>query len=720
MKGEDKYLLRFFEGADKRFIIPLYQRNYDWEIKHCRQLFSDLVKLHEENRKTHFFGSIVTGRANDYNDDYLVIDGQQRITTISLLLIAMVNAAKHGELRCENPRMIEKIYKTYIVDEYQDNERKVKLKPIKNDMKSFDSLIYEDRERYVTDSNVTRNYEFFYDLLKTCELSLEDIFESIKRLVVIDIRLEREDDAQLIFESLNSTGLDLSEADKIRNYLLMSLAGDEQERYYDKYWNKIEEYTSYNPTMFIRDYLTVYTKTISNIDNLYFEFKSFVERMGLTREDVMADMTEYARYYYIFSKFKSNNAKLNTKFRQLGTIGSTVGMTFYMVFLKYAYDNNFTLDQIFEVFDIIEGYWARRIMCGYPANAMNKAFAVLHHDVLRLLSEETQRGLPASSYAEVLKYVLLKRQGSGTYPSDTILADEFKTRQVYRIPMAYRYFLFERMENCDNTEGKWENIVPHMESGDYTIEHIMPQTLSLTWRQDLGEEAERIHAQYLHTFANLTLTGYNSSYGNRPFSEKKYGYDYKGKHVYGFNESHFSLSNYLRTIDQWTEKELIERQEILYKRFLELWPMITTSFKPVEKDKDRVAFDDDETELTGRYISAFQYKGERHIVYNWKDMLTTLCRLIYEESPSSMRVLCNIREWLHDNPGNEGSRSQFADGCYVFSSCSTKTKMSIIRYLFNKLNIQPTELEFELYPITEVVTDKDFSEKNEQGQQTKQ
>lgn len=708
MKGEDKHLIRFFEGADKRFIIPLYQRNYDWEIKHCRHLFHDLVKLHEEGRKSHFFGSIVIRRANDVNDDYLVIDGQQRITTISLLLIAMVNAAKCGDLKCDDPRKIEKIYKTYIVDEYQDNERKVKLKPIKNDMKSFDALIYEEPDKYVADSNVTRNYELFYDLLKSCNLTLEDIFESIKKLIVIDIRLGRDDDAQLIFESLNSTGLDLSEADKIRNFLLMSLSNEEQEFCYDKYWNKIEEYTDYNPTMFIRDYLTVYTKSISNIDNLYFEFKSFVERIGLSREDMMSDMTEYARYYQIFNKYKSDNPKLNVKFRQLATIGSTVGMTFYMVFLKYANDQNLTNDQIFEVFDIIEGYWARRIMCGYPANAMNKAFAVLHHDVLRLQNEEIHKGIQESAYAEVLKFVLLKRQGSGVYPSDAILTEEFKTRQVYRIPMAYRYFLFERMENCDNAEGKWENIVPHMEKGEYTIEHIMPQTLSAAWKHELGEDAEKIHEQYLHTFANLTLTGYNSSYGNRIFAEKKEGYEYKGKHIYGFKDSHFSLSNYLKEVNQWTEKEILERQQILYKRFLNLWPMITTTFKPVEKDTDHVLFEDEDVELTGRYISAFSYKGERHKVNSWKDMIVNLCQLIYNESPSSMRVLCNARYWLHDNPGSDNSRTQFAEGCYIHSSCSTKTKMSEIRYIFNKLNISPSDLEYELTPISEISSEEDI------------
>lgn len=700
MIGEDKKLVRFFEGSDKRFIIPLYQRNYDWEIKHCRHLFSDLVKLHEEARRSHFFGSIVTCRANDVNDDYLVIDGQQRITTISLLLIAMVNAAKAGDLAFDDERKIEKIYNTYIIDEYQDNERKVKLKPIKNDMKSFDALIYDDPEKYVRESNVTRNYEFFYNELKSCTLKLEDIFESIKKLVVIDIRLERDDDAQFIFESLNSTGLDLSEADKIRNFLLMSMTTEQQELCYEKYWNKIEVYTAYDPTMFVRDFLTVRTKTIPNIENLYFDFKSFVERYGLSREEVMSEMTEYAKYWDIFTNQKADNTKLNIKFRQLNTIESTVGMAFYMAFLKYAFDNHFTPEEIFDVFDLIEAYWARRILCNYPANAVNKAFATMHQDVLRLRGEQAAKGIDPSKYIDILKFVLLKRQGTGTFPTDLEVTEEFKKRQIYRIPQPYRNFLFERMENCDNVEGKWENVVPHIKDGSYTIEHIMPQTLTAAWRQQLGEDSERIHEEYLHTFANLTLTGYNSSYSNRPFEEKKKGYDYKGKHVYGFDESHFSLSNYIKTVDQWTEKELLERQKILLDRFMRLWPMPTTDFKPVEKDTDHVPFDDEDTVLTGRKIIAFSYKDEHIKVSSWKEMLVAVCQLLYKDSPSSMNVLCNANTWVHNNAAPE--YSPFADGCYVFTSCGTPTKISCLRYLFSKLNLMPSDLEFELMPLTEL------------------
>ncbi len=707
MKGEDKKLIRFFEGADKRFIIPLYQRNYDWEIKHCRQLFCDLVKLHEEQRRSHFFGSIVTGRANDYSDDYMIIDGQQRITTISLLLIAMVNAAREGKIYCEDTRKIDKIYKTYLVDEYQDNERKVKLKPIKNDMKAFDALIYQSPEEYLEGSNVTRNYNFFYESLKACKLTLEQVLESIRKLVIIDIRLERDDDPQLIFESLNSTGLDLSEADKIRNYLLMSMKCDGQERCYEMYWNKIEESTEYNPTMFIRDYLTLHTKTISNIDNLYFEFKAFVEKKRLSREETMRDMTEYARYYHIFSKASSPHAKLNKKFKQLATIGSTVGMAFYMPLLKYADEKGLPVDEVYQVFDIIEGYWARRIICNYPTNAMNKTFAVIHHDVLRLMGEETKRGLPEPKYSEVLKYVLLRRQGTGTYPPDTEVSENFKTRQVYRMPIAYRYFLFERMENGDNAEGKWENIIPNMVSGDYTIEHIMPQKLSATWKQQLGPDAERIHEQYLHTFANLTLTGYNSSYGNKTYNEKKRGYEHNGKHVYGFNESHFWLSNYMKKTEVWTEMQLKERQQLLFNRFLHLWPMITTDFIPIQKETDRVPFDEEDGELTGRRITAYSYKDMRHKVSTWKEMLLLLCREIYEDYPDSIRLLCKERYGRLSDSQQNGDWSMFEKGCYVYSSCSTQNKLFILRAIFNRLAIPLSDLEFELTPVEESHSEAD-------------
>lgn len=213
MKGDAQPLIKFFDGSDKRFIIPLYQRNYDWKEGNCEQLFQDLMKLHNSDRKSHFFGSIVSSIQSG-TEDRFIIDGQQRITTVSLLLIAMVNAKKEGLIEAIDAKLVEKIFKRYLVDEYLEDERKVKLKPIKKDMQAFDALLYKPKDQYIKESNVTRNYDFFYDKITRAGLTLDELFETIKKLEVINIRLDEDDDPQLIFESLNSTGLDLSKQTK--------------------------------------------------------------------------------------------------------------------------------------------------------------------------------------------------------------------------------------------------------------------------------------------------------------------------------------------------------------------------------------------------------------------------------------------------------------------------------------------------------------------------
>lgn len=234
MKGDAQPLIKFFDGADKRFIIPLYQRNYDWKEENCEQLFQDLKKLLQSDRKSHFFGSIVSS-IQPGTEDRLIIDGQQRITTVSLLLIAMINAEKDGLIKAADAKLAKKIHNYYLVDEYQEDERKIKLKPIKKDRKAFDALFDNSKEQHIKESNVTRNYDFLYDKITRSGLTLDELFDAIKRLEVINIRLDEDDDPQLIFESLNSTGLDLSEADKIRNYLLMSLSPAEQDELYTRF-----------------------------------------------------------------------------------------------------------------------------------------------------------------------------------------------------------------------------------------------------------------------------------------------------------------------------------------------------------------------------------------------------------------------------------------------------------------------------------------------------
>lgn len=699
MKGDAKSFLDFLESSEK-FNIPVYQRNYDWKEANCLQLFQDIVDLHRSGRKNHFIGSVVTRQESLSSKVLHIIDGQQRVTTISLLLAALYNAAKDGFLKYESEGLLGRIYNRDLRDEYSKNERKVKLKPIKNDMNAFDNIIISSPDNYIYESNVTTNYTLFYEWIKQQpDLTLDDYYNAIEKLYIIDIRLDESDDPQLIFESLNSTGLDLQESDKIRNFLLMSLPQEAQDRCYNEYWNKIEIYTDYLPTMFVRDYLTIKLKKIGKIENLHRDFKQYFKTLEISREDILKDMLKFARLYEMVNKQKFDSQKVNRKVKQLCTIGISVAMPFFLSFVNYAQESGMSENDVYEVFDIVENYWARRIICNLPTNALNKVFCTLHSDIIKLQTKSNGLfGQQGARYAEVLKYILLRKQGGSQFPTDAMVKEGLCTRQIYHIPTEYRYFLFERLENGINLDGIVD-VVGSMKNGVLTIEHIMPQSLSLEWMQALGPEAERIHQQYLHTFANLTLSACNINYGNHPFLEKLNGYEAKGGvKVNGLNESPLRLNAFVKTCTRWTETELIERQARIIKEFFVIWPAITTSFAPIEFS-DNVSLDDDDITLTGRSITAFIYSGKKFKVSKWKDMLIQVCKLISENRHAAMVQLCKKDNYVHDH--EKPACTKFAENCYVWSDNSTATKIYILKFLFEKMDIPYSDLVFELTPLAD-------------------
>ena len=531
----------YFYGAKTLFIIPLYQRKYAWQQKHCVRLFEDLKKIHKEGIYSHFFGSIVSTKAFETEDDLLIIDGQQRITTLSLLILAGINAVANGDME-KGDEDIDEVRKNYLFAVRRRVDRQIKLKPIEGDLEAYDALFSNNPDEFIKNSGITSNYLLFYQMIKASDLSFTDLIDSIEKLIIIDICLDSKDNPQLIFESLNSCGKDLEEADKVRNYLLMSLTPKEQEEYYHSYWSKIEKLTDGEPTMFIRDYLTVENGTISNLEELYFDFKSYDEENHIERKTLLEKMLKFAQYYKQITKGETGNKRLDRKLKQISNIGTTVHLPFFLSFFDYAREKSLDEDEIYTVLDVIENYWARRIMCNYPANALQKMFSVLHTDIKKIYKRHVKRGVELTlPYSQILKYVLLRKQGTVSFPTDAELKEFFPMRQIYKMPSSYRYFLFERMENENSPEAN-DTIVEKMKSGDYTIEHIMPQTLTPQWKQELGEDWEMIYAMYLHTFANLTLTGFNISYSNHPFNEKKEGYiDRKGNKIDGFDNSAFRL-----------------------------------------------------------------------------------------------------------------------------------------------------------------------------------
>lgn len=703
MKGYAKPLHEFIEGHKIQFIIPVYQRNYDWLTDNCDQLFNDLIKLSRSNRPSHFFGSIVTSSA-DSSYNRLVIDGQQRLTTISLLLLAGIQAVKDNAIEISDKSRIEEAYEVFLKAKFCNSDRKIKLVPIENDRISYDK-IFCNEEPLDEDSKLTRNYHYFYDRLtrKPQSLSFDQLLDAIERLQIISIELDGDDDAQLIFESLNSTGLALTEADKIRNYLLMSLTQEEQMDCFKNYWQKIESATENQPTRFLRDYLTIKQQLQRpvRLSNIYYEWKKYME--GHDRKEELVEMLNYAHYYQAVTEAKLPSSKLSEKMRHICNIETDVTNVFFIQFLEYAVSKNLTEDEIFKVIDLVENYLARRIVCNMPGNALTQVFCALHKDVLRSMEEYISANVELdSSYSDILTYHIMRRDGNYQLPRDLQFVEAIKTRDAYHMLKPFQIFLFERLEN--SVHGEYNDVATDMQNKDATIEHIMPQTLNGDWKSMLGDNYEEIQEKYLHTFANLTLTGINSELSNKPFDIKRDGKTV-GEEIYpGYKNSKYRLTKSVTLCDKWTETELQARCGEMITTFLRLYPLPQTTFKPLPKPVDEVSLDEETFMPTSRVLKGFRLFGNEYAETTWKRMLLRVVKLVMER-------YADVVDTLYDAEGFFWSSKQadkryctmIAPQKYLWTSMDNRSKLRCLRFLFEKCDIAESELVMLLEPIKEQV-----------------
>ena len=701
MKGYAKPLHEFIEGHKIQFVIPVYQRNYDWLIDNCNQLFSDLVKLSRSNRCSHFFGSIVTSSA-DSSYNRLVIDGQQRLTTISLLLLAGIKAVKAGAIEISEESKIDEAYEVFLRAKFCNSDRKIKLVPIENDRIAYDK-IFNEEDSFDEDSKVTRNYRHFYDLLtrKPQALSFDQLLDAIERLQIISIELDSDDDAQLIFESLNSTGLALTEADKIRNYLLMSLTPEEQHMCFKNYWQKIEQATENRPTKFLRDYLTIQQQLQRPVrqSNIYYEWKKYMD--GHDRKEELVKMLDYAHYYQQVTEAKLSTAKLSEKMRHICNIETDVTNVFFIQFLKYASANNLSEDEIFKVIDLVENYLARRIVCNMPGNALTQVFCALHKDVLKSIEEYSSANVElGNSYSDILTYHIMRRDGNYQLPRDMQFVESIKTRDAYHMLKPFQIFLFERLEN--SVHGEYNDVATDMKKKDATIEHIMPQTLNGDWKAMLGDNFEEIQDKYLHTFANLTLTGINSELSNKPFEIKRDGKKI-GNEIYpGYKNSKYRLTKNVTLCDKWTEIELLNRCNEIVATFLRLYPLPQTTFKPLPKPVDEASLDEETFSPTNRNLKGFRLFGNEYNETTWKGMLLQVVKLVMER-------YTDIVDTLYDAEGFFWSAKQadtryctmIAPQKYLWTSMDNRSKLRCLRFLFEKCDIAESELVLLLEPVKE-------------------
>ena len=605
----------------------------------------------------------------------------------------MANLIKEGKVIPEDDDLYAQITKKYLVDEINPRKRKVKLKPIKGDQDAYDRL-WGDPADFDRSSNITQNYLFFYNEIQKQAITIDQLYKAVEKLQIIDITLTPpDDDPQLVFESLNSTGLELNEGDKIRNFVLMGLDIEEQERFYDSYWNPIEKNAGYNKqnnsydvSPFIRDYLSVKQKKITGMKDIYTEFKAYAEKKPGEMESIMEDLLDYAkRYNKLLFGHPSFPAKLKASLFRLNRFESSVTRPFLMEVMRLQEGSLLTLDDVAEICRIVESYLLRRIICDLPSNTLAKVFLTMRSDIKRF--DGTY-----SNFIEKMKYVLTSKKEKAAFPDNETFADCLRTKNIYAMLPRYKAYLFERLENGDSNE--YKDVYGRLDSGEYTIEHIMPQKLTPAWTSELGRDAENIHGEWLHTLANLTLTAYNSKYSNAPFNEKKTMAD-------GYLQSGIRMTQWVAQKEHWGLSELEERCKYLTQQAVLLWPYADSCYTPPQKQYEEVSLDDDIT-LTGHSIVKYRFRGIEHETTSWVEMYTEVLKELHNGNKAYLNYLADADDSVDlsiqvtRSPDEFSSSVKIDDDIYIWTGTATQYKVNLLRKFFEQYKQDPSDLVFFL------------------------
>ena len=547
-------------NGNKQFLIPVYQRYYSWDIEQCRRLWNDIVDMQKRNKAGHFVGSIVNIAEQAMPtgvQKYMIIDGQQRMTTLTLLLLALRDyAIQHPEDTTINSRRIDNML---LKNEYEVGDERYKLLLTETDRDILIRLVESKPIPDGTKSRLIDNYKFFSGKIADRDLQPAEIYESIGKLQIVNITLDRTmDDAQAIFESLNSTGKELSESDLIRNYVLMGLEPSEQTYVYEHLWRPMEQlfvYETQDSVMdsFFRHYLTMKLTRIPKQGRVYEEFKLYHLNceFGTIRE-LCQDLLNYAKFYTDIVFKRSNNAELKRLYEDIVDLRMEVSYPFLLKVHNDCAEGTITEDNLKEILRLCISYVLRRSICDIPTNSMNKTFATLRNSIR------------PDDYMNSVKAFFVLQDTYKEFPDNDKFMAAFMSRDIYT--MRARNYILSRLENFGN---KAPIIIEN-----YTIEHIMPQNTSLSpeWQHDLGVNWKEIQKTYIHTIGNLTLTAYNSEMSDRPFMDKM---NMPG----GFKESALRLNAYLVKLTEWNEDHIKERAQQLAAKAVQIWlyPSLTNA-----------------------------------------------------------------------------------------------------------------------------------------------
>lgn len=572
MKATEAKLLDFLKKSPQ-FVIPIYQRTYSWTRRECQQLWDDILRTgNSEEIAAHFVGSVVYIEKGLYQvssqSPLLVIDGQQRLTTVMLLLEVLARRVGDGEP--VDGFSAKKLRSYYLLNPLEEGERGFKLLLTQTDKDSLLALVQQKPQPADPSLRITENFSFFEEQVEALGDDIVPLCQGLAKLVIVDIALSRDqDNPQLIFESMNSTGRELSQADLIRNFILMGLEPSQQTRLYEDHWRPMEvafgqEAYGTHFDSFMRHYLTLRTGEIPNVKAVYEAFKSHARSPDVSAAGVdalVAEIHTYASYYCAMALDKEDDKDLSPAFRDLRELKVDVTFPFLLELYHDYVQGVLPKSELVEAVRLVEAYVFRRAVCSIPTNSHNKTFATFG------------RALRKDRYLESIQAHLITLPSYRRFPGNEEFKRELATRDLYNFPR--RSYWLRRLENYGRKE--------RVPVDEYTIEHILPQNenLSAKWREALGEDWQRVQEAWLHTLGNLTLTGYNAEYSDRPFLEKR---DMKG----GFRESPLRLNEGLGSLDTWDEAAIKQRAERLAEQAAKVWNPPALPAEVIERYRPKV------------------------------------------------------------------------------------------------------------------------------------
>ena len=678
LKADNIPLNELIGGNKKTFNIPVYQRNYDWKIEQCNQLFNDIERILGENfAYRHFLGTIVyvQGYAMPNFIELIIIDGQQRITTIMLLMKALYDVMVDEDKKAD-------ILEDYLINVRAEEKYRIKLKPIETDRLVYKNLL--EGEEVTCDSNITKNYEFFKEKIAQSQYTPEQIYKAVGHIDIVYISLDKDrpsENPQMIFESLNSTGLSLVPSDLVRNFLLMRHDYNKQIELYEKYWLKIENNIPNSQISdFVRDYLTMKTGIIPVQNKVYVRFKEYCAKSKASEEAVLKELKIYAQYYKWLLEAKTPVEAYNEFLADINDMRSSVVYPLLLyLFEKKFNSNEIKEEELAKVLQLLVSFMFRRIICNYATNALSRLYSTLTKEIEEKLTDKND------CYNFIAK-ALCSKANSRTFPQDAEFKNSFIMKDIVKpqnirernILLKFEKYLSKETINPENIQ----------------LEHIMPQTLSPQWQVQLGNKAQEVHDTYLHTIGNLTLTGYNATLSNDDFAKKKQIY----------KDSNITICRQLAEYSEWNADSIRKRAEWLFSIAVNIW-QFPQGFSKISEELDYDLEIDlfDNLDVTGEKPLNLTIGQERYMVQSWKEFLLILCRKLYDFDKELFRFLIDNtdfkgreRSFLSRDGLDLRNPEKIAEGLFVETNLSANSILNYSKILREKFVLFEDEISYKL------------------------